>query len=138
MPDTSTIITITLTILIVHLLVFLILRWFWCWYWKINKRIRLMEDQNKMLALLLRKLDINIESTSSHIPDREATRIPSYEAEQTIKPKTGTPTTTNAADIGMADIEYPNKQIWVCGTCGRQNPTWVTTCKRCGHIFRPV
>jgi hypothetical protein len=39
--------------LIGAVVIFLITRELWCWYWKINKGIKLLEDQNKLLKQLL-------------------------------------------------------------------------------------
>lgn len=38
--------------LIIAFLLFLILREFWCWYFKINKRVALLEEQNRLLDSL--------------------------------------------------------------------------------------
>jgi uncharacterized protein YgiM (DUF1202 family) len=43
---------ILLVCAVVIILVFLALREFWCWYFKINKRIILLEEQNRLLSSL--------------------------------------------------------------------------------------
>jgi hypothetical protein len=40
-------------ILVIAFAIFLILRELNCWYWKINKRINLMEETNKLLKALV-------------------------------------------------------------------------------------
>jgi hypothetical protein len=51
----------TVIVVIVGLIVFfLILREFWCWYWKINKRIVLLEEQNRLLSGINENLQLNM------------------------------------------------------------------------------
>jgi hypothetical protein len=46
---------IVIGVVIGLIVLFLILREFWCWYWKINKRIKLMEEQNELLKGIFEK-----------------------------------------------------------------------------------
>lgn len=46
-------ILITLAVIIVF---FLILRWFFLWYYRINRRIELLEENNELLAKLVKHL----------------------------------------------------------------------------------
>jgi hypothetical protein len=54
---------IIIGVIVILIILFLILRKFWCWYWKINKRVVLLEEQNKMLETinnnLLKNLEVN-------------------------------------------------------------------------------
>lgn len=40
------------------IIIFLITREFWCWYWKINKGVKLLEQQNQLLKQLLVHLGV--------------------------------------------------------------------------------
>ncbi len=42
--------------IVVCILVFLVLRVFFCWYWKINRRVKLMEEQNALLREIIDQL----------------------------------------------------------------------------------
>ncbi len=59
--DFSTIIII----IIVVLVLFFLLRELNCWYWKINKRIELTENQNKLLENILLQLTYKSDSSKS-------------------------------------------------------------------------
>jgi uncharacterized protein YpmB len=53
---------VLLIIVVITIIIFLIFREIFCWYWKINKRIEILEENNKLLskiALLLEKPNID-------------------------------------------------------------------------------
>ena len=52
---------------IILIVVFFLTREFWCWYWKINQRISLMEEQNKLLMLFLKDEKKNL--SDQIVPD---------------------------------------------------------------------
>jgi hypothetical protein len=64
-------------IIIVTIIVFLICRELVCWYWKINKLVTLIEEQNKLLTLLVKgeKIDIPIENAPSKLSGKAYTVI---------------------------------------------------------------
>jgi hypothetical protein len=59
--DASTENSTLIGIIVVVLLLFLIARELNCWYWKINKRVTLMEQQNKYLRALIKKMGVTDE-----------------------------------------------------------------------------
>jgi len=57
---------VTVAVLAVCFLVFLVCRELVCWYFKINERLRLMQDQNKLLLELAqyRRMDRGLDPIS--------------------------------------------------------------------------
>ena len=55
MSDTEFYLGVAL-IIAICIAVFLLLRFFFCWYWKINKRISIMEEQNRLLQEIIDQL----------------------------------------------------------------------------------
>jgi hypothetical protein len=53
---------------IILIILLLVTRKFWCWYWKINQRIYLLEEQNKILISLNQFL---IPTVKSNFDDNE-------------------------------------------------------------------
>jgi hypothetical protein len=41
-----------------------LLREFWCWYWKINKKISLLEEQNRLMTTISNNILLVIENTN--------------------------------------------------------------------------
>lgn len=60
-----------LLIIGVCVLLFLIFRQLLCWYWKINKQIKLMEENNSLLFLIADSLGGDVLKIKNELTDKE-------------------------------------------------------------------
>jgi len=91
-------------------IVFLICREIICWYWKINNIVALLEEQNRLLGELSRKIGSsgNVQNSSG----------------------------SNSSQQNSAPIAKPTQvnfgETWICKKCNEKNPITASTCKGCG------
>ena len=64
--------------LVLCVIVFLLLREFFCWYWKINLRVSLLRENNRMLGLMLKNqgVDASLVDTPKASVDAKGTDPP--------------------------------------------------------------
>lgn len=85
-------------ILVVTIALFFILREVNCWYWKINQRIKLMEEQNRLLNLLVNQ-------------NTEHSRGQSKSETSEITDKTKTSVITETSDARIQEIVPVLKEL---------------------------
>ncbi len=108
-------------VLIVLIALFLILREVNCWYWKINRRIELMEEQNKLLNQLLNNPSPNKTNYSGN----------------TNKTTTSNNNKSEEIATGIKEKVRDKKQkTEKCPACGFDNLEDAIVCQDCGLTLK--